>query len=109
MNGVLRECFPDTKEAGAMLKLVRNVLTDWMGIEDATRGSVVAADTLKDNVEAVLVEMAKTAKEPRSVLSVGGYAPGGTLVVGPRTLAVGPRTELVRPRARWFSVDKWAV
>ncbi|KAH7705816.1 hypothetical protein AAVH_26970 [Aphelenchoides avenae] len=65
IGGVVRERFPDVMEAAVMLKLLRNVLVDGVSIEDATRGSVVAADTLKKHVEAVLVEMDKAAKDPK--------------------------------------------
>lgn len=65
IDGVVRERFPDATGAAVMLKLLRNVLIDGVSIEDATRGSVVAADTLKAHVEAVLIEMEKAAKEPR--------------------------------------------
>lgn len=65
IDGVVRQRLSDASEAAVIMKLVRNVLLDGVSIEDATRKSLVAADTLKDHVEAALVEMDKAAKEPR--------------------------------------------
>lgn len=64
IDSVVRKLVPDTKEAAVIRKLLRKVLLKGVSIEDATRGSVLAVGTLKDRVEAVLIEMDRTAKEP---------------------------------------------